>query len=154
MESAITIRDAQPDDLPSILEIEKLCFKEDSFTKSQFIYLMTRGKGAFFILQAGTRTIAYLSVSFNSRTHNLRIYSIAVHPGCQGMQLGQLLMDKAIEYAEGCNARKMTLEVKTTNNPAIGLYKKNGFEMSYIKPNYYHDGSDAYYMTKPIGKEI
>lgn len=153
MDNGIVIREAHLGDLPPILEMEHLCFAEDSFGSAQFVYLITKGKGAFYVAETGGRPVAYLSLSFNSRTRNLRIYSIAVHPDCQGLKLGQLLMDKTFEYANEHKVRKIALEVKITNYPAIGLYKKYGFEATHIIYNYYHDGADAYKMEKAIRQE-
>lgn len=153
MDSRILIRKAQLGDLPAILEMEHLCFAEDSFSSDQFIYLITKGKGAFYVAETSGKLAAYLSLSFNSRTRNLRIYSIAVHPDYRGLKLGQLLMDKTFEYATEHNVRKITLEVKVTNHPAIGLYRKNGFEATHIICKYYHDGSDAYKMQRAISQE-
>lgn len=146
MKSNITIRKAEIGDLPGILEIEYSCFAEDSFTKRQFTYLITRGKGLFLVVEKEDKIIAYLSLSFHSRTHNLRIYSIAVHPEYRHLKSGQYLMDETLEYARTHNVRKITLEVKVTNYPAIGLYKKYGFEATHILCGYYHDGADAYSM--------
>lgn len=153
MDKGIIIREAHLGDLPPILEMEHLCFAEDSFSSAQFVYLITKGKGAFYVAETGGKPVAYLSLSFNSRTHNLRIYSIAVHPDCRGLKLGQLLMDKTFEYAREHKARKISLEVKVTNQPAIGLYRKNGFEATHIICKYYHDGSDAYKMQRAISQE-
>ena len=63
-------------------------------------------------------------------------------------KLGQLLMERTIETALECKAAKITLEVKESNTPAIKLYMKNGFIPVGVKPNYYHDGSDAIYMQR------
>ena len=63
-------------------------------------------------------------------------------------KLGQLLMERTIETALDCRAVKITLEVKESNTPAIKLYMKNGFIPVGVKPNYYHDGSDAIYMQR------
>lgn len=146
MDNGIVIREAQLGDLPAILEMEYLCFAEDSFTSTQFAYLIAKGKGAFYVAETADRLAAYLSLSFNSRTRILRIYSIAVHPDCRGLKLGQLLMDQTFKYAREHNVRKITLEVKVTNYAAIGLYKKYDFEVTHIICNYYHDGSNAYKM--------
>jgi [ribosomal protein S18]-alanine N-acetyltransferase len=153
MGNGIIIRKALLNDLPAILEMEQLCFAEDSFSKAQFTYLIKKGKGAFYVAENSDRLMAYLSLSFNSGTRNLRIYSIAVHPDCRGLKLGQLLMDKTFEYAREHSVRKITLEVKVSNYPAIGLYKKNGFEATHIIGNYYHDGADAYRMQRVINQK-
>lgn len=142
----ITLRKADLSDLPDILEMEQRCFGEDSFSKAQFIYLITHAKGFFYILQDGGKGVAYLSLLYHAGNHNLRIYSVAVHPDFRQKRLGQRLMEATIAYARTCQATKITLEVNVSNTPAIRLYEKNGFIKTGIKPNYYHDGSDAFYM--------
>ena len=140
METGLFVRKAQQSDIPAILEIEWECFREDSFSKEQFAYVMMEGD----------RVIAYVSLLFHGGTHYLRIYSIAVHPDFRGKGLGQALMDQTIRTANECKAAKITLEVKVTNAAAIALYMKNGFIPAGIKPCYYHDGSDAIYMQRLI----
>lgn len=142
----IILRKAALSDLPDILEMEQLCFGEDSFSKAQFIYLITHAKGAFYVVEDGGKGVAYLALLYHAGSHNLRIYSVAVHPGFRQKRLGQLLMEATIEYARFCHATKITLEVNVSNEAAIHLYEKNGFVKTGIRPNYYHDGSDAYYM--------
>ena len=141
MEPTIHLRQAKVGDIPAILEIEQECFQED---------LICRSKGTFYVVVEQERMIAYVSLLFHAGTRYLRIYSIAVHPDCRGRKLGQLLMERTIETALECKAAKITLEVKESNTPAIKLYMKNGFIPVGVKPNYYHDGSDAIYMQRPM----
>ena len=121
----IVVRKAQQADIPAILEIEWECFREDSFSKEQFAYLISRSKGTFYVMMEEDRVIAYVSLLFHGGTRYLRIYSIAVHPDYRGRGLGQILMDQTIQTAGECKATKITLEVKVTNTSAIGLYMKN-----------------------------
>ena len=150
MEKELEIRQAVRSDLDSIQEIETICFGADSFSRKQFLYLITQAKGIFYVVTDNEKVIAYSSLISNARTHNLRIYSIAVHPDARGRKLGQLLMEKAIGFARSYQLKKITLEVNVTNGTAIGLYLKNGFEHIRIINNYYTDGSNAYYMHKII----
>ena len=150
MEPTIHLRQAKAGDIPAILEIEQECFQEDSFSREQFVYLICRSKGTFYVVVEQERVIAYVSLLFHAGTRYLRIYSIAVHPDYRGRGLGQVLMDQTIQTAGECKAAKITLEVKVTNTSAIGLYMKNGFIPVGIKPCYYHDGSDAIYMQRLI----
>ena len=150
MEPTIHLRQAKAGDIPAILEIEQECFQEDSFSREQFVYLICRSKGTFYVVVEQERVIAYVSLLFHAGTRYLRIYSIAVHPDYRGRGLGQVLMDQTIQTAGECKAAKITLEVKVTNTSAIGLYMKNGFIPAGIKPCYYHDGSDAIYMQRLI----
>lgn len=150
MEKELEIRHAVRSDLDSILEIETICFGADSFSRKQFLYLITQAKGIFYVVTDKGKVIAYSSLISNARTHNLRIYSIAVHPDARGRKLGQLLMEKAIGFARSHQLKKITLEVNVTNEAAISLYLTNGFEPVHIIYNYYADGSNAYYMQKMV----
>lgn len=146
MDRKIIVRQAVLADLDAIMNIETVCFEADSFSRKQFNYLITRAKGVFYVVVENEIVIAYISLISNARTRNLRIYSVAVHPGSRGKKLGQLLMDKTFEFARLRQLRKVTLEVNVTNEAAIGLYLKNKFEPTRIICNYYADGSNACYM--------
>lgn len=132
--------------MDSISEIENLCFDLDRFSKRQFVYLMTKAKGAFYVLKRNGYVAAYISLIINARAKNLWVYSIAVHPNEREKKYAQSLIDKTVEYAKLNQLKKVTLEVKVSNFVAIKLYEKNSFVAIAIKQNYYHDGSDAYYM--------
>ena len=50
MEKRFILRLAEIDDIPSIMEIEQICFDKDSFSKRQFVYLSrisVKGGGLF-----------------------------------------------------------------------------------------------------------
>jgi len=40
--------------------------------------------------------------------------------------------------------------VRVSNTPAVGLYKKVGFEISRAAHGYYANGEDAYIMSKKL----
>ena len=145
----IIVRKAQQADIPAILEIEWECFREDSFSKEQFAYLISRSKGIFYVMMEADRVIAYVSLLFHGGTRYLRIYSIAVHPDFRGKKVGQLLIDQIVVIAQKQGLKRITLEVNVSNSPAIHLYEKNGFKCTSIKENYYHNGTSAYYMQRP-----
>ena len=134
MEQTVHLRKANLRDIPAILEIEQECFREDSFSREQFAYLIGRSKGTFYVVVEQEQIIAYISLLLHAGTHYLRIYSI----------------EQTIATAHDCKAAKITLEVKVTNTPAIRLYMKNGFIPVGVKPAYYHDGSDAIYMQRTL----
>lgn len=67
---------------------------------------------------------------------------VAVIPAARGRGLGGLLIRQAIEDARGRRAERLFLEARH-NNPAIGLYRKLGFEPIGCRRDYYRaaDGS-------------
>ena len=44
----------------------------------------------------------------------------------------------------------VTLEVRKSNDAAIKLYEKNGYEFVVEKKHYYPNGEDAVYMVKRL----
>lgn len=46
--------------------------------------------------------------------------------------------------------RKMFLEVRVSNAPAMALYLKSGYVGRYARPRYYGDGEDALVMSKDL----
>ncbi|HIK13160.1 MAG TPA: ribosomal protein S18-alanine N-acetyltransferase [Oscillatoriaceae cyanobacterium M33_DOE_052] len=69
---------------------------------------------------------------------------IAVHPQYQGQGFGQALLYHLLHRARLRQLEWATLEVRTTNQPAISLYQKFGFQEVGRRRRYYADtGEDA-----------
>lgn len=146
MEKDIVITEATAKDITDILEIEELCFGAEKFSRRQFLYLITKAKGKFFVVKLSDKVLAYISLIINSTYKRARIYSIAVHPDARRSKLGKILLDKSIEYASFNDINIISLEVNTKNIPAISLYEHYGFEKKEMIQNYYEDNSDAFRM--------
>ncbi len=77
------------------------------------------------------------------------ITNIAVHKDYRRKGIGQAIIEKLVEIAEEKEMIGLTLEVRKSNTPALELYKKNGFKLEGIRPEYYEDNKeDAYIMWK------
>ncbi|MEM0223105.1 MAG: GNAT family N-acetyltransferase, partial [Thermofilum sp.] len=64
--------------------------------------------------------------------------------------IGTALMIEAMESMKKFyGAEEYYLEVRVSNEPAIRLYKKLGYSVIKVIPNYYLDGEDAYLMARP-----
>ena len=59
MEQRFILRLAEIDDIPSIMEIEQICFDKDSFSKRQFVYLISQAKGYFCVAEYQQRVGGY-----------------------------------------------------------------------------------------------
>ncbi len=57
-----------------------------------------------------------------------QILSVAVSPDCRGMGVGTLLISRALQYLAGRGVRRVKLEVRPDNEPALRLYHGFGFE--------------------------
>lgn len=77
------------------------------------------------------------------------ITNIAVHKDFRRKGIGNAIVKKLIEIAEEKEMIGLTLEVRKSNISALELYKKNGFKLEGIRPEYYEDNKeDAYIMWK------
>lgn len=74
--------------------------------------------------------------------------NIVVKKSCRGRGIGGELLDSIIELCGDLNMKSLTLEVDSSNTPAINLYKKFGFKNLGIRKKYYNHTSDAIIMTK------
>jgi ribosomal-protein-alanine N-acetyltransferase len=62
---------------------------------------------------------------------------IAVAPGFQGRGYGRELINELVKQARLLQVDDIFLEVRASNQRAIHLYKKSGFEQIDVRKNYY-----------------
>ena len=65
------------------------------------------------------------------------ITKVAVAKDAQGQGIGSMLMKELISRAPELGVAKIFLEVRESNEAALRLYKKFGFEQIGIRKNYY-----------------
>lgn len=76
------------------------------------------------------------------------IVSIAVRETYKRRGLGEFLLIGSIEMAIRRDCQVVTLEARVSNDPAIALYRKYGFNEVGLRRRYYSDnGEDAVIMT-------
>lgn len=76
------------------------------------------------------------------------IISLAVRKTHQDQGIGELLLIATIDLAIELNARLITLEVRTSNTAALGLYYKYGFTQVGLRRGYYIENrEDAILMS-------
>lgn len=74
------------------------------------------------------------------------VHTIGVDPAYQGQGIGRRLLNALLDFADG---GVVFLEVRTDNEPAIGLYRSAGFEQIGLRKRYYRvSGADAYTMRR------
>ena len=69
----------------------------------------------------------------------MHLLKIAVDRNFHGQGYGRLLMDKAVEVAREAEMESVLLEVRSSNEPAVELYKKTGFATIGVRKGYYVD---------------
>ena len=158
MQQTFTIRKFVPDDLQSVMQINRVCLPEN-YTDFFFIDLHQRFPETFIIAEEGGKAAGYImcrievglsNYGFGGLIRKGHVVSIAVLPQSRRKGIAQALINRALEGMEYYKAKQCFLEVRVTNESGISLYKKLGFEVTRTVNGYYSDGEDAYVMTKRI----
>ena len=77
----------------------------------------------------------------------IHVFKIAVARCHRRKGVARELLSDTFNFYEKMGALSVILEVRTTNEPAIALYKKLGFEIVRTRKNYYGRGrGDAFVM--------
>jgi len=83
----------------------------------------------------------------------LHLLNIATRADRRRAGIGRALMETMLAYGREKDARRVFLEVRRSNAPAIALYRKLGFEELGVRARYYPDGEDALEMVLHLRAE-
>lgn len=132
--SQILVRKMQPEDLPKVCEIEKdnfsLPWSENSFLES-----MERNDTIFLTALVDGEVAGY--VGCYCIAGEGEITNVAVKDSYRRKGIGGKLLEKLYEEAEVLECREFLLEVRESNEAAIGLYTRQGFVKEGIRKNFY-----------------
>lgn len=132
------IRLMRPEDLDQVMAIERTSF-ESPWTKNNFFdEFKNSDLSTQLVMEFDNRIIAFAIVWIIMDECHLA--NIAVHPDCRRKGVAEILLNKVIALAREKNCKKIMLEVRKSNTPAIQLYLKHRFEKVGVRKNYYHDG--------------
>lgn len=133
------------DHLIDIVHIEQSCFKQP-WTLDQYKALLQ--KSNFFILMVLRSDAVKGYISFFHLHEEAEIINIAVMPEERGAGLGMMLVQETLNICRQRKARKIFLEVRPSNEPALKIYRQLGFEEKARRKNYYPDNhEDALVMS-------
>jgi len=158
MQQTFKLRKFIPDDLQNVMQVNRVCLPEN-YTDFFFIDLHQRFPETFIIAEENNAMAGYImcrievglsNFGFGGLIRKGHVVSIAVMPEHRRKGVAKALITKALEGMEYYKAKQCFLEVRVTNDTAISLYKKLGFEITRTISGYYSDGEDAYVMTKKL----
>lgn len=144
------IRKATIKDIDEIMEIEKGSFDwYDIFPKNLFQqYLKEYNDGFYVALDQFESIVGYAILAEKNRYGY--VLSIAVHPKNRNKGVAVLLMNFLESKSKEKSFKKLNLDVRVDNRPAIAVYRKLGFVEIGIKIGFYGDGTNAIIMEKNL----
>ena len=132
--SDVIIRRMLPEDLAEVCEIEKDNFSLPWSEKS-FLESMEREDTVFLTAVTDEEVVGYLGCYCICGTGE--ITNVAVKSTHRRKGIGQLLLEKLYQEGAALECEEYFLEVRESNEAAIGLYTRQGFVKEGIRKNFY-----------------
>ena len=138
----VRVRRLAYSDLPAVISIERRSFPTP-WSLAMFVLELSKTSGICLAAGTGEELLGYVICSRYDQVWHLM--NIAVAPERRGSGVAGQLMRRLISEARG--DLPFTLEVRVSNQRAIGMYERFGFRSAGVRPRYYHDnGEDALIM--------
>lgn len=121
-------------DLDEIVVAEKELYPFP-WTRGNFVDALNAGYSAWVLRDAARRISAYSVMMI--ALDEAHLLNISVARDAQRTGLGWQTLEWMAEVARGHGGRTMLLEVRPSNEPALHLYRRYGFERIGVRRGYY-----------------
>ena len=136
---AIDIRTLELSDLDAIESIEQRAYPTP-WSRSMFASELAKPTSICLGAFEGSELVGYI---VNSRYVDAwHVMNVAVDPDRQRRGVATALLERLFTLTAEDERRGYTLEVRISNEEAIGLYEKLGFEPRGIRRGYYTDNRE------------
>ena len=148
MNQPLEIRPLAYADLPQVIAIERRAFTTP-WSLAMFVLELSKPSGICLAAIRGGRIVGYLVCSrYDTVWH---VMNVAVDPRLVRQGIASALLEHLFAQADG-PGEQYTLEVRPSNEPAIGLYERFGYHTAGKRRGYYHDNrEDALIMWRKSG---
>ena len=125
-------------DLPQVIAIERRAFPTP-WSLAMFVLELSKPSGICLAAVAEGRVIGYLVCSRYDTVWHLM--NVAVDERLRRRRIASTLIERLFDLADR-DGEQYTLEVRTSNGPAIELYGRFGFKPAGRRRAYYHDNRE------------
>jgi [ribosomal protein S18]-alanine N-acetyltransferase len=145
MTAPLDVRRLTYADLPQVIAIERRAFPTP-WSLAMFVLELSKPGGVCLAARRDGTLVGYLICSrYDTVWH---VMNVAVDPDLRRTGIATTLLLELLERVGDDDAR-FTLEVRTSNHPAIALYERFGFRAAGTRRRYYQDnGEDALIMWR------
>ncbi|MCJ0905103.1 ribosomal protein S18-alanine N-acetyltransferase [Rhodococcus sp. ARC_M6] len=149
---SFTIASMTVDDAERCAELERALFAGDGPWSAQaFVSELAGSHNHYFVAREPSgHVLGYAGIALLGAPPDVEaeVHTIGTDPGAQRRGIGGALLDALLTLADEHGAA-VFLEVRTDNEPAIALYRREGFEIVGTRKKYYQpSGADAYTMRR------
>jgi ribosomal-protein-alanine N-acetyltransferase len=138
MNDSLEIRRLNYADLPQVIAVERRAFPTP-WSLAMFVLELSKPSGICLAATLDERIVGYLVCSRYDTVWHLM--NVAVDPALRRQGIATALIERLFELADE-PSEQYTLEVRTSNGPAIKLYERFGFRSAGRRRAYYHDNRE------------
>jgi ribosomal protein S18 acetylase RimI-like enzyme len=132
-------------DLNELRKLEDICFGDDSWPLWDLIAVLTVPKIARFKAVVGEKMAGFIAGDPHPRQRIGWIATLGVLPGYRRLGIAEALL---AQCEEELAFPRIRLSVRRSNEPALALYTKAGYQMVETWRRYYHSGEDELVLEK------
>ena len=137
----IHISKMSAEDIENVVQIEAEAYGEHHWSKSSFYDEMQNNLAKYYVAKTSDGEL----VGYAGTWHIIdegHITTIAVKKEFQRQHIGEAIIIKILEDCYSAGIKYLTLEVRESNEAAIGLYTKYGFASLGTRKGYYQDNNE------------
>ena len=142
-----SIRNGTEDDVAKLAALDKR-LQDNPWTEAHFRDELEK-KYSTTLLMTDDETDEFIAayIVFWLQAEECEILTVGVDPKLRRLGLAQQLVEMARKLALQAGAKRMVLNVRKSNEPAISLYQKLHFAIEHVRKRFYSNGEDAYEMV-------
>ncbi len=142
------IREMDFDDIEDVVAIERENFSTPWDANGFFSFMIREGT-CFLCAMENDRIVGYAGMV--TAADEADITSVSVSKDSRRRGIATQLIEALQKAGSEMGVKRFFLEVRKSNEAAIGLYERNGFSVTGIRKNYYEvPAEDALIMGKEI----
>ena len=155
--SSLRLSRLRAEHLAQVAEIERLSYA-DAWSEEDIAAFFDWGSCFGYVLTCReddypVETVAAFLL-FEVTQGRIHIDDVAVHPRFRRLGLANRLIERLFVLGKRLGKKRVSLEVRQSNSPAIECYLRLGFRRQRIKKNYYPDGEDGVYMSRYLPERV
>ncbi len=139
--SEIYITRMSKEDIEDVAIVEAEAYGKHHWTKSSFYDEMSNNLAKYYVAKTSSGKLTGYAGTWHIIDEG-HVTTIAVKNEYQRNHIGEALISQIIDDCYKDGVKYLTLEVRVSNNPAIKLYEKYGFQSLGTRKGYYQDNNE------------
>lgn len=145
-EEQLTIRPMEEGDSEAVSRLFAVCFS-DPWSKESIEQNLQDAASRNLVAVQGEEILGYIGIL--AVLDEADITNVAVSPKCRRQGIGQKLLTQLLVSCREEGIRHIFLEVRRSNEAALGLYRRAGFQEIGVRKAYYSNPKeDAILMSR------